>query len=143
MAGICKAVPSYIQLLLLVEFVLQRFETFTPCTKHCHLSFAIYSVPKYHFRRIHPRSDSFMTLKRKYSSVHTASTQTTIAPFSEQRYHMGAKHSTQATQKRKKSTQQLQQYNIFQIPADPPQACPQSLASLSKRASSHGSFYSE
>ncbi|GAB5593033.1 hypothetical protein Unana1_07933 [Umbelopsis nana] len=56
---------------------------------------------------------------------------------------MGAKHSTQATQKRKKSTQQLQQYNIFQIPADPPQASPQSLASLSKRASSHGSFYSD
>jgi len=84
-----------------------------------------------------------MTLKRKYSSVHTASAQTTINPFSEPRYHMGAKHSTQATQKRKKSAQQLQQHSNYQIAVDTPQTSPQSLASLSKKPSLHGSFFSE
>jgi hypothetical protein len=84
-----------------------------------------------------------MTLKRKYSSVHTTSTQTSITPFSEQRYHMGAKQSTQATPKRKKSSQQLQYSNSFQTTVGTAHASPQSLASLSKKPSLHGSFYSE
>jgi hypothetical protein len=56
---------------------------------------------------------------------------------------MGAKQSTQAAQKRKKSSQQLQQSNSFQIAAETAHASPQSLASPSKKPSLHGSFYSE
>ncbi|CAO3659039.1 unnamed protein product [Umbelopsis ramanniana] len=82
-----------------------------------------------------------MTLKRKYSSVHTASAQTSITPFSEQRYHMGAKQSTQATQKRKKSSQQLQYSNSFQTAVDTAHTSPQSLASLPKKPSLHGKTF--
>ncbi|KAM3583039.1 hypothetical protein VKS41_004794 [Umbelopsis sp. WA50703] len=84
-----------------------------------------------------------MTLKRKFSGVQTASAQTTITPFSEQRYHMGAKQSTQAQPKRKKSSQQLQHPSSFQINVATPNASPQSQASLTKKPSSQGSLYSE
>ncbi|CAM0139400.1 unnamed protein product [Umbelopsis sp. WA50703] len=56
---------------------------------------------------------------------------------------MGAKQSTQAQPKRKKSSQQLQHPSSFQINVATPNASPQSQASLTKKPSSQGSLYSE
>lgn len=56
---------------------------------------------------------------------------------------MGAKQSTQAPPKRKKSSQQLQYAPSIQINVATPNVSPQSPTTLTKRLSSQGTLYSE